>query len=129
MNTRLLLVAATWAALAGASPSGADAQAGVAETRFTLTGVVFVAGGAGRAWLQEARLTHDQVVSVRVGDGIGPYRLAKILEDRVELEGPTGTLVVLLLGTSGAPIVDLEDPRRTFDFGAIFGVEIGFASD
>jgi hypothetical protein len=68
-----------------------------------LTGVVFVEGGTGgRAWLQEPTLTQNQVVPLRPGDSLGPYKLTKILEDRVELEGPTGKLVVLLAG-SGAP--------------------------
>ena len=102
MSRRLMLIAATWAALVGAGASLVDAQSMTpVGTQFMLTGVVFVEGGAGRAWLQEPTLTQNQVVSVRPGESIGPYRLKKILEDRVELEGPTGTFSVLLAGASG----------------------------
>ena len=95
---RLMLIAAMWAALIGASAGSADAQS---AERFILTGVVFVEGGTGRAWLQEPTLTHNEIVSVRLGDSIGPYRLTKVLEDRVELEGPAGKLSVRLAGTPG----------------------------
>ena len=99
---RLMLIAAMWAALISASAGSADAQS---AERFILTGVVFVEGGTGRAWLQEPTLTHNEVVSVRPGDSIGPYRLTKVLEDRVELEGPAGKFVVRLAGPAGAATV------------------------
>lgn len=144
---RLMFIAVTWAALVGAGASGADAQsAAPAGTQFSLTGVVFVEGGAGRAWLQEPTLTKNQVVSMRPGDSIGPYRLTKILEDRVELAGPAGKFSVRLAGAPGTataaasssaqgtvstpdvahpeptiapPPVDLRtDPSKKFDFGS-----------
>ena len=76
----------------------ADAQS-VAPSgpQFTLSGVVVVEGG-GRAWLQEPVLTQNEIVAVRPGENIGPYRLTKILEDRVELAGPSGTFSVRLAG-------------------------------
>lgn len=70
------------------------------EPRFVLTGVVVVEGG-GRAWLQEPQLTQNQPVSVRPGESIGPYRLTKVLEDRVEMMGPSGPLSVFLAGIAG----------------------------
>jgi len=143
---RLIVIAMTWAALVTVTTSGADAQS-PAGTRFTLTGVVFVEGGTGRAWLVEPSLTQNQVVSVRPGDNIGAYRLSRVLEDRVEMEGPSGKFVVLLAGTPAAatpvtqapprqapapvpqitpdtprpPVEILQpgDPRRKFDFRSI----------
>ena len=95
---RLILIAAMWAALIGASAGSTDAQS---AERFILTGVVFVEGGTGRAWLQEPTLTHNEIVSLRPGDSIGPYRLTKVLKDRVELEGPAGAFSVRLAGAPG----------------------------
>jgi hypothetical protein len=83
----------SWVVAAGT----ADAQSG---PRFVLSGIVVVDGG-GRAWLQEPQLTQNQTVSLRVGESIGPYRLTKVLDDRVELAGPTGTVSVLLAGSTG----------------------------
>ena len=97
-NRWLILIAAIWAALVGAGTGSANAQS---AARFILTGVVFVEGGTGRAWLQEPTLTRNEIVSVRPGDSIGPYRLTKVLEDRVELEGPAGKLSVRLAGAPG----------------------------
>ena len=97
---RKILAAAAWAVLVFAAVvGGADAQSG---PRFTLSGVVVVEGG-GRAWLQEPQLTKNQPVAVRPGESIGPYRLTKVLEDRVELEGPGGTISVLLAGVQAPP--------------------------
>jgi hypothetical protein len=94
------VVAAICALLVAAAAAGADAQSwDPAGTRFTLSGVVVVEGG-GRAWLQEPTLTQNQTVAVRPGDSIGPYRLTKILEDRVELEGPGGKFSVMLAGVA-----------------------------
>ena len=70
--------------------------------KFVLTGVVYVDGGRGLAWLQEPTFTNNQIVTLRVGDRVGPYRLTKILEDQVELEGPSGKVVVPLAGAGGA---------------------------
>lgn len=100
--------------LVGASV-GAQAQ-GVRQPdeRFVLTGLVHTDGEHGLAWLQEPNLTQNKVVAVRPGDSIGPYKLTSIHDDRVVMEGPTGTFAVPLLGgnspagaavASGAPAV------------------------
>ncbi len=110
MSGRIRLPAIFWMALMTA-PVAVEAQFPmVGGPQFTLSGVVVVEGG-GRAWLQEPQLTQNQPVSVRLGESIGPYRLTKILEDRVELQGPTGTLAVLLAGVAGPPTVAAPAPR------------------
>ena len=109
-----MLAAVAWAALVVvAAVGGAEAQAvpGVAP-QFMLTGVVVVEGG-GRAWLQEPQLTQNQTVALRPGESIGPYRLTKVLEDRVELTGPAGLLVVPLAGVSAPAAVAAAPPRPT----------------
>ena len=100
MNKRkiAIFIAATWAVV-GMVAGAAFAQTG---EQFVLSGLVYVEGGRGLAWLQEPTFTNDKVVIVRVGDSIGPYRLTKILVDQVELEGPGGKLSVPLAGTGGA---------------------------
>lgn len=99
-----ILAAAVWIGLVIAA-GVADAQSvAPAGPRFMLSGVVVVEGG-GRAWLQEPVLTQNQIVAVRPGENIGPYRLTKILDDRVELTGPNGTFVVLLAGAQGPATV------------------------
>lgn len=100
MRKSLIAIAVALAVLAGAGAGSTSAQS--AEPRFVLSGVVFVEGGTGgRAWLLEPTLTQNQVITVRPGDSIGPYRLASIHDDRVELQGPSGKLVVPLAGVSG----------------------------
>jgi len=73
--------------------------------KFVLTGVVYVDGGRGLAWLQEPTFTNNQIITLRVGDRVGPYQLTKILEDQVELEGPRGKVAVPLAGAGGASTV------------------------
>jgi hypothetical protein len=104
-----ILAAAAWTVAVVATAAGvAYAQ----SPRFTLSGVVVVEGG-GRAWLQEPQLTNNQPVSVRPGETIGPYRLTKVLEDRVELEGPGGTIAVLLAGVQ-APVTPVAAAPKPF---------------
>ncbi len=100
MSRRMILVVAMWFALVGiiADYSYAQSQTPPGE-RFVLTGVVFGDGGRGLAWLQEPTFTNNLVVSVRVGDSVGPYRLTRISEYRVELEGPSGTVSIPLAGS------------------------------
>ena len=94
---RILTVVA-WAVVVIATVTGgADAQ----TPRFTLSGLVVVEGG-GRAWLQEPLLTQNQPVALRPGESIGPYRLTKIYEDRVDMVGPGGAFSVMLAGIQGA---------------------------
>jgi len=105
---RGILAAATWILLVVAA-GVADAQS--VAPRFVLSGVVVVEGG-GRAWLQEPLLTKNQIVALRPGESIGPYRLTKILDDRVELAGPQGAFVVLLAGAQGPATVAAPASRR-----------------
>jgi hypothetical protein len=99
VTRQAILIAAAWAVFAVFGVVDASAQA--SEPQFILTGVVVVEGETGgRAWLQEPKLTQNQVVPVRRGEQIGPYRLTAIHEDRVELQGPKGKLVVPLAGVA-----------------------------
>jgi hypothetical protein len=113
MGRRVVLTAVALAVLimAGGLPSKAFAT----DPNFVLTGVVFVEGGnGGRAWLQEPTLTQNQVVPLRPGESIGPYRLTAIQEDRVELQGPAGKVVVFLAGAGApaTPVADTAAPTR-----------------
>ncbi len=105
MNRRVIviLIAATWAAVVGIVAGNAHAQSATPRgEQFVLTGLVYVEGGRGVAWLQEPTFTNNQIVIVRLGDSVGPYRLTKILDDQVVLEGPGGRVSVPLAGTGGA---------------------------
>jgi hypothetical protein len=104
-----ILAAAIWVLVLTAGAAYAQSVA-AAGPRFTLSGVVVVEGG-GRAWLQEPSLTKDQIVAIRPGESIGPYRLTKILDDRVELVGPEGTFAVLLAGVQGPATVAAPAPK------------------
>jgi len=86
-----------------ASPGLSRVQAQPGAERFVLTGLVFVEGGSGLAWLQEPSITANRVVAVRPGEAVGPYRLTRIFEDRVELTGPEGEIVIPLYNASAAP--------------------------
>jgi len=103
VRTRLNLIVATWAAVAGLVVGSAHAQAPTQPGRqFSLIGVVMLEGGRDLAFIQEPSLTKDKVVTVRVGDTVGPYRVTKILTHQVELTGPGGTVAVPLAGLPGA---------------------------
>ena len=112
-----IAVAAVVCALIATAASGARAGANVAAgERFVLTGVVVLDGGSGLAWLQEPSLTGDRAVPVRPGERIGPYVLTKVLEDRVELEGPAGGVVVPLYnaqGSSGTAVASAGGPVQS----------------
>lgn len=99
MGRRVVLIAATFVSLVGGVAGGVQAQAPRGE-HFVLTGVVSIEGGTGLVWLQEPTHTQNRVVTARVGESIGPYRVTKILEDQVELEGPEGKFSVPLAGGS-----------------------------
>jgi hypothetical protein len=77
-----------------------QAKGHAAPEQFVLSGVLVFEGGRGLAWIQEPALTGNRVVALRPGESIGPYRLKKVLDDRVELEGPAGTVLVPLSGAS-----------------------------
>jgi hypothetical protein len=96
-------MAATWAAVVGLVAGSAHAQSPTpAGGHFVLVGVVLLEGGHGLAFVQEPNFTHDKVVTVRLGDSVGPYRVTKILTHKVELTGPGGTVSVPLAGLPGA---------------------------
>ena len=102
MKRRLVLIAATWAAVVGLVAGSAQAQSPTPPGgQFLLVGVVMLEGGRGLAWMQEPNFTSNKVVTVRLGDSVGPYRVTKILTHQVELEGPGGTISVPLAGSPG----------------------------
>ncbi len=80
-------------------PGGATAQD---QPRFSVMGVV-IRPGVSIAWIGEPTYTKDNFVRVREGDRLGPYQILRILEDRVEMTGPTGPMVVRL--SASAPDV------------------------
>ncbi len=103
MRRRLILIAATWAAVVGLVAGSAHAQSPTQPGgQFVLVGVVLLEEGRGLAWLQEPNLTNNKVVTVRLGDSVGPYRVTKILTHQVELTGPGGTISIPLAGLPGA---------------------------
>ncbi len=91
---RLIAVCPVWLIA-----SGAYAQE---QPRFSVMGVV-IRQDVSLAWLGEPTYTKDNFVRVREGDRIGPYQIVKIREDRVELTGPSGPVVVRL--SASAPDV------------------------
>jgi hypothetical protein len=92
------------AALVGAGVHDGQAQSRSGEQgeRFVVSGVILYDGG-GLAWLQEPSLTGNRAVAVRLSDSIGPYRVTKILDDRVELQGPGGTVLVPVYNGPAGP--------------------------
>ena len=103
MRRRLILIAATWAAVVGLVAGSAHAQSPTPPGgQFVLVGVVLLEGGRGLAMVQEPNFTSNKVVTVRLGDSVGPYRVTKILTHLVELTGPGGTVSVPLAGLPGA---------------------------
>jgi len=103
VRRRLILIAATWAAVVGLVAGSAHAQSPTPPGgQFVLVGVVLLEGGRGLAFVQEPNFTNNKVVTVRLGDSVGPYRVTKILTHQVELAGPGGTVFVPLAGLPGA---------------------------
>lgn len=103
MKRRLILIAATWAAVVGLVAGSAHAQSPTPPGgQFVVVGVVLLEGGRGLAWVQEPKFTNNKVVTVRLGDSVGPYRVTKILSHQVELTGPGGTISVPLAGSPSA---------------------------
>jgi len=90
----LVLLAATGSEVS-AQPGGPGAE------RFVLTGMVVWSGKEGVAWLQEPELTRNQVVTVRIGESVGPWKLTQFLENGVELDGPSGKVLVPLQNVGG----------------------------
>ena len=110
MRRRAILILA----MALAAWVGADAPnaAGQSDQHFVLTGVMFVEGRSGRAWLLEPILTDNQEIALSQGESIGPYRLTKVVADRVELEGPAGTVSVPLARAAASPGVVTPKPEQ-----------------
>jgi hypothetical protein len=83
---------------------------------FVLMGVILTDGGGSKAWLQEPTLTSNRSVPVKPGDSVGRFRVARILQDRVELDGPAGPVVVRLFnqvyGAGGTPAVSPGGARQ-----------------
>jgi len=103
VRRRLILIAAMWAAVVGLVAGSAQAQSPTPPGgQFVLVGVVVLEEGRGLAWVQEPNFTNNKVVTVRLGDSVGPYRVTKILTHQVELAGPGGTISVPLAGLPGA---------------------------
>jgi len=103
VRRRLILIAATWAAVVSVVAGSAHAQSPTPPGgQFVLVGVVLLEGGGGLAFVQEPNFTNNKVVTVRLGDSVGPYRVTKILTHQVELTGPGGTISVPLAGLPGA---------------------------
>jgi hypothetical protein len=110
----LLVFATALLALTAATATTASAQATAPPAeRFVLSGVVAYDDGDGKAWLQEPRLTGDRVVVVRRGDSVGPWRVTAILRNRVELQGPGGTVVVPLHNAGGTAVAASGAPAAS----------------
>lgn len=132
MRRRLILIAATWAAVVGLVAGNAHAQSPTPPGgQFVLVGVVLLEEGRGLAWIQEPNFTGNKVVTVRLGDSVGPYRVTKILTHQVELTGPGGTVSVPLAGLPGAvsvassagaaqqPAGEMSPPRAPRDLNTV----------
>jgi hypothetical protein len=103
VKTRVLVIAGMWAAVVGLVAGSAQAQSPTQPGgQFVLVGVVLLEGGRGLAWVQEPNFTNNKVVTVRLGDSVGPYRVTKILTHQVELTGPAGSVSIPLAGVPGA---------------------------
>lgn len=102
MSIAVVMMLSLFVGMAASAAHGQGNGQPAAE-RFVLSGVIVFEGGGGLAWLQEPTLTGNSVVTVRPGDSVGPYRLTRILEDRIELEGPAGKVLVPIYGVHDAP--------------------------
>jgi hypothetical protein len=91
VNSKKLVLVLMVAAFAWLVSGLAAAQE---QPRFTVMGVVIRAEGEAWAWIGEPTHTQNKLVRVRQGDRVGPYRVTKIVEDRVELTGTSGVVVV-----------------------------------
>jgi hypothetical protein len=80
------------------SVSPVSAQNG--EPRFVLSGIVINAHGDARAILEEPQLTGGRSVLLKTGDMLGAYRVSSIGTDHAVLQGPSGTVRILLSGIS-----------------------------
>jgi hypothetical protein len=93
--------------LLGATGTGVSAQPGApGAERFVLTGLVVWSGNEGVAWLQEPDLTRNEIVALRIGQSVGPWKLTRFLDNGVELDGPVGKVLVPLqnVGAGGTAV-------------------------
>jgi hypothetical protein len=140
----LIALATVSLVLLGAMVTMVSAKAGAPAAEFVLSGLVAFDNGEGVAWLQEPSLTQNKVVKLRRGDSVGPWKVTRILENRVELEGPAGKVLVPFGTTvgSGAPAapspvataggsspspagtisIPVGDPRRREGIANLFGM-------
>lgn len=105
MKTRI--ISAALLLLLGATGAGVSAQpGGPGAERFVLTGLVVWSGKEGVAWLQEPDLTRNQIVALRIGESVGPWKLTRFLDNGVELDGPAGKVLVPLqnVGAGGTAV-------------------------
>ena len=88
--------------LLGGTGAGVSAQSGTpGGERFVLTGLVVWSGNEGVAWLQEPDLTRNELVTLRIGESVGPWKLTRFLDNGVEMEGPAGKVIVPLHNAGG----------------------------
>ena len=88
--------------LLGATGAGVSAQPGApGAERFVLTGMVVWSGNEGVAWLQEPDLTRNEIVALRIGQSVGPWKLTRFLDNGIELEGPAGKVLIPLHNVGG----------------------------
>ena len=88
--------------LLGATSAAVSAQPGApGAERFVLTGMVVWSGNEGVAWLQEPDLTRNEMVALRIGQSVGPWKLTRFLDNGIELEGPAGKVLIPLYNAGG----------------------------
>ena len=88
--------------LLGATSAAVSAQPGApGAERFVLTGMVVWSGNEGVAWLQEPDLTRNEMVALRIGQSVGPWKLTRFLDNGIELEGPAGKVLIPLHNAGG----------------------------
>jgi hypothetical protein len=114
LRASLVMMAALFAFTGVAASNGYCARnTAVSTEQFILNGVI-VDGEQGIAWLFEPTLTPNEVIALRPGESIGPYRLTKVLDDRVEMEGPSGTVMIPLYSSgAGVPPTAVVSARRS----------------
>lgn len=94
-------------------PQLALAQA-PAPPQFVLNGIVIPDNGRAFVWIQEPSLTQGKVIVLRPGETVGPYKLGKVDDDRVVLEGPGSKIMVPLYARApGAPVAPTATTGRT----------------
>lgn len=109
--TRTIVALAALALSVVSVPQLAPAQA---PPQFVLNGIVIPDNGRAFVWIQEPTLTQGKVIVLRPGETVGPYRLGKVEDDRVELEGPGGKMMVPLYARApGAPAAPGATAGRT----------------